>query len=717
MKNVFLFLVLFFCVSIGYSQQYPVNQTLGAPTTLVTSRGGFKADSSFILPAYSDTNKANANPYVKNYAGSLIKVGNTIYMRSSNLSQWILVGSGGGSTPNLQQVLDVGFTAYNKNLTLIDSGNGFASRSTIAFDLQRFGADNYMTINDVLGYRIAKYSNQYARISSLASGGGNGKSIQIGWENPSDNFMSLSFANSDFTGAHKLKSGSGFGLVITTTIPPVTGTLAMSVNNQTADANGNITIAGGSGTITSISQGYGITNSTNPIVNTGTVSVDTATLSNKYLRIVDTTNKFVNRITRTSGKDSIIYFVGGTRLAIKDSVGNTSGFIPYTGATQDVNLGNFKISAQSFQVEGTNGLGHIHFKHQNSDATATGQSTVLYANSNGDLKYKNAGNYYSTLKTQQTADRIYTFQNKSYTLADSSEVVNLTTAQTIAGQKTFSSNIKMPTTGSDLILQILSDGTIASMASATYPTPTELTYVKGVTSAIQTQINNKVNISDTASMLSPYAKSNLVATKLNASDTISLSTRIETKLTNLDLLQSLSLGIKAEPYGISLANVTSQLALTTTRLCFYPFNWNVSDSIRGIAFLNRSATTLTATNYNGIAIYSLSGGTLTRLTFTSNNSTFWDNASINTWKTQAITPFYLTKGVYYLGYQVSGSAGTPTIASGTIMQIGLIEPPSAVNSNGIKISSFVLNATTSPPSSVAFSTTTTLQQVPYFILY
>lgn len=98
MKNVFLFLILIFCITSGYSQGYPVNQNLGAPTTLVTSRGGFKADSSFILPAYSDTAKANANPYVKNYAGSLIKVGDALYVRSTNLSKWILVGSSSGGT-------------------------------------------------------------------------------------------------------------------------------------------------------------------------------------------------------------------------------------------------------------------------------------------------------------------------------------------------------------------------------------------------------------------------------------------------------------------------------------------------------------------------------------------------------------------------------------------------------------------------------------------
>jgi hypothetical protein len=53
---------------------------------------------------------------------------------------------------------------------------------------------------------------------------------------------------------------------------------------------------GGGGTVTSISQGYGITNSPNPIVTTGTVKVDTTTggLSGKYLRIIDTTNQWIN---------------------------------------------------------------------------------------------------------------------------------------------------------------------------------------------------------------------------------------------------------------------------------------------------------------------------------------------------------------------------------------------------------------------------------------
>ena len=90
------------------------------------------------------------------------------------------------------------------------------------------------------------------------------------------------------------------------------------------------------GSVQSISQGYGIEATPNPITISGFIKVDTSTsgLSGKYVRIVDTsamlnpylkkidtTNKFVNNITRTVGKDSIIFYKGSNRYAIKDSTG------------------------------------------------------------------------------------------------------------------------------------------------------------------------------------------------------------------------------------------------------------------------------------------------------------------------------------------------------------------------------------------------------------
>jgi len=66
--------------------------------------------------------------------------------------------------------------------------------------------------------------------------------------------------------------------------------------------------------------------------------VDTASLSNRInlkLNISDTANKWVNSINRISGKDSIIYFIGSTRYAIKDSVGTNPAPVGYYGAFQD----------------------------------------------------------------------------------------------------------------------------------------------------------------------------------------------------------------------------------------------------------------------------------------------------------------------------------------------------------------------------------------------
>ena len=95
-----------------------------------------------------------------------------------------------------------------------------------------------------------------------------------------------------------------------------------------------------------------------------------------------------------------------------------SGYVPYVGATQDVDLDENKISARSVYIEGTNGGGHIHLKHQSIDATATGQSTALYADANGDLKYKNDNDYYTTLKTSgNNGNRVYTFPDADCTLA------------------------------------------------------------------------------------------------------------------------------------------------------------------------------------------------------------------------------------------------------------------------------------------------------------
>lgn len=94
MRKIFLIILTIFLWLFGYAQ-FPITQNLGAPSTLVLNKGGFKTDSALVIPSYSDTTRANQS-LGKTYPGNIIRVGNLVYIRNFNATGWILVGSGGG---------------------------------------------------------------------------------------------------------------------------------------------------------------------------------------------------------------------------------------------------------------------------------------------------------------------------------------------------------------------------------------------------------------------------------------------------------------------------------------------------------------------------------------------------------------------------------------------------------------------------------------------
>lgn len=78
--------------------------------------------------------------------------------------------------------------------------------------------------------------------------------------------------------------------------------------------------------------------------------------------------------------------------------------VPYTGATQDVDLGVHNANAKSFKINGTAGNGHVGLKHQSANATAGGQETALFAGSDGELYYKNDGNSVAQIPSKSYVD-------------------------------------------------------------------------------------------------------------------------------------------------------------------------------------------------------------------------------------------------------------------------------------------------------------------------
>lgn len=88
--------------------------------------------------------------------------------------------------------------------------------------------------------------------------------------------------------------------------------------------------------------------------------------------------------------DIAYYWTGSAYQPI--SIQDLSGLVPYTGATNDVDLGNNDLNAEGIKIKGTAGNGHLNMKHQSSNPTAGGQETVIFAGSDGEPRFKNDGN-------------------------------------------------------------------------------------------------------------------------------------------------------------------------------------------------------------------------------------------------------------------------------------------------------------------------------------
>ena len=148
----------------------------------------------------------------------------------------------------------------------------------------------------------------------------------------------------------------------------------------------------------------------------------------------------------TSGTINIGF--NGTNLQYVNGAGNLTtfpiltGYVPYTGATQDVDLGAFKLNAQSLHIKGTAGNGHLGLKHQSASATASANEVSLFADSLGDLSWLNGNLYLSKFITSgNTAARSYTFPDATCNIPNDSLVVHLAGTETITGAKTFSGGV------------------------------------------------------------------------------------------------------------------------------------------------------------------------------------------------------------------------------------------------------------------------------------
>jgi len=170
-------------------------------------------------------------------------------------------------------------------------------------------------------------------------------------------------------------------------------------------------------------------------------------------------------------------------------------------------------------------------------------------------------------------------------------------------------------------------------------------------------------------------------------------------------LQSYGSTIKALPFGLSLSN----LFATQTTLSdgvYYTALFEIKDTITvtGVGWVQQTQGNYTSDNYNGVAIYTISGGTDTKLVETVNDGNIWKAAAGSSTKSFPTTQTLLP-GNYKISAMWNASATTtaPIVYAHTTVGGNIIY----LLPNNQKISA-TLSAQTSMPASVVGSSLTSV---------
>lgn len=345
--KIIIVTILCFFVTSAFSQQYTPMTAAGYQMKRI------KADSTLHIPSFCGV-PILRNSTAKEGAIAMDTCNNKLY-KWTNASGWSEVAGGGtGGTQDLSSVLIEGNKGY-KNIEILTTTG---SDNSIIISAEDNGGLPEFSLNDSIGQSIVLQTQTKYDLPAITF-------------QKNDNYQTLLFNDSSFGSVYL--PNQRYDL-------PNTMEDTLATLRDIREGGGN----GGGGTVTSVATGYGLSGGT--ITTSGTIVVDSATLSNKYLRILDTTNKWVNNITRESGKDSIFYYIGGNKYAIKDSLGGSNG-----------RFGNDTATIVMAKVHNDAGVQLTNGKvvYLGTSGTSSDAPSVRLANNKGDSSSANTFGFVS----------------------------------------------------------------------------------------------------------------------------------------------------------------------------------------------------------------------------------------------------------------------------------------------------------------------------------
>lgn len=127
---------------------------------------------------------------------------------------------------------------------------------------------------------------------------------------------------------------------------------------------------------------------------------------------------------------------------------------------------------------------------------------------------------------------------------------------------------------------------------------------------------------------------------------------------SLRAYQALGSAAIGETVGGTISILTGSVGLPGQQATFIPIWVPLAGTITGAKWLQLTQGVYTASNYNGIGLYTYNAGTLTLVASSTDDGNIWKGAS-GTWQSKAFTsPYSATQGLYFICLLYNNSAQT-----------------------------------------------------------
>ena len=188
----------------------------------------------------------------------------------------------------------------------------------------------------------------------------------------------------------------------------------------------------------------------------------------------------------------------------------------------------------------------------------------------------------------------------------------------------------------------------------------------------------------------------------------------------LEAQQAMGSSIKGYTIGCPLPVLAfNSIGLTSGVTSYTAVYVHTATTITGVKWYQQTQGNYTANNYNGVGLYSTSGGTLTLVATSSNDGNIWKASGTALASKAFAAPYTANAGIYYIGALYSNSAQVtqPTIgfagsALAASSNLGVLDYTNNYKTNGTAGSGLTALAT-----SVAASGITIVQYRYSFYLY